>query len=92
MTDLPTALSDADLVGAAALEVVTVDDLRPGLVRRILGLPGAIIMLPIRTVRWLLRRPKLLVLAVLAAVLAAAVCCGPLRSGSAADGSTADDG
>ncbi len=70
LDELPGPLTDADLVGFDPLKVVLVDDLRPSLVKRLLGLPMWLLLLPVRLVQGLIRRPKLLVALVVGAIAA----------------------
>ena len=73
LDQLPGALPDARLLSFEPLEVVHVDDLGPGLVKTIVGLPVQLVLAPVRVVRALLRRPKLLVALLVAGVVAAVI-------------------
>ena len=84
LDELPGHLSDSDLIGFEPLEVVLVDDLKPSVLKTLLGLPVSIVMMPVRVVRGVLRRPKLLIALLLAAVVAG-VAIGYLRERPAED-------
>lgn len=66
LADVPTTLSDADLVAWTPLDVVTVEDMRPSAIVTLLLLPFRLISLPFRAVGYVLRRPWLLLLILVA--------------------------
>ncbi len=68
LDELPGPLTDADLVRFDPLEVVLVDDLKPTPLQRLLSLPTWILLLPVRIVQGLIRRPKLLAALVVGAI------------------------
>ena len=84
LDELPGALTDSDLIGFEPLDVVVIDDLKPSVLRALLGLPLHIALLPVRIVQGLFRRPKLLIALVVAA-LVGALAVGYMRQRPAED-------